>query len=229
VLLLTLLPLLSVALGNPEFVREVDLAQAAREEKLTAYRVTETYTLRNTRFSELAVMVVHVSYQKGHGKSYQVVSRVGPSFLHTAVLDRVLKEEGEMSRGEIRENALVTSVNYTMKLLGQQILEGRTCEVLELTPRKKSPHLLQGKAWVDAKTHNLIRVEGKPTASISFWAGAPLVIRDYIEIGGFAFARRSRATSHNFLLGHSELIVEYSEYHIDQLEASPPPAGKTIQ
>jgi hypothetical protein len=226
---LIFLPLLTAAWSNSDFVQEVDRAQAAREEKLTAYRVVESYTLRNTRFSEPAEMVVNVSYTKGHGKTYQVISRRGPSFLQTSVLDRVLKEEEEMSRGEMRSSALVTSTNYVMKPLGEVILDGRTCETLELTPRKKSTHLLLGKAWVDMRTHNLIRVEGKPTASLSFWAGAPYVIRDYIEIGGFAFARRSHATSHNFLLGHSDLMIEYSGYHVDHLDGSPSTTGKTIQ
>ena len=212
-----------------DFVQEVDRAQALREEKLTTYTVVETYTLRNTRFSESAELVAHMTYTKGQGKTYQVISRSGPSFLQTAVLDRVLKEEEEMSRGDVRKSAMVTSANYVLKPSGEQMVEGRACETIEMAPRKKSTHLLQGKAWVDKQTHNLVRVEGRPTASPSIWAGTPLVIRDYIEIGGFAFARRSQAISQNFLLGHSELIIEYSGYHVDQLEVPASPAGKSIQ
>jgi hypothetical protein len=220
VLLLTLLPLLAVAFNSPDLIRDIDRAQNSREEKLTAYSVTEIYKLHNARFTESAEMVVNVAYKKGSGKTYQVVSRSGPSFLQTGVLDKMLKEEGELSRGQTRESAMVTSANYKMKPLGQQVLEGRTCEMLELTPRKKSSHLLQGKAWVDARTHNLIRIEGKPTASPSFWAGSPQVTRDYVEIEGFSFATRTRATSQSFLLGKSELVIEYSNYHVNHLETT---------
>lgn len=214
VLLRILIPAIAVASGNAQLVHDIDQAQLAREEKMTAYTVTETYTLRNARFGEAAELVVNVSYTRGAGKTYQVVSRQGPSFLHTRVFDRMLQEEGEMSRGTVRQNSLITSANYQMKPAGQQVLDGRTCDVLELTPRRSSPHLLHGKAWVDARTHNMIRVAGKPAASLSFWAGTPMVVRDYIEIGEFSFGRRSRVVTQGFLLGRSELNVDYTGYQI---------------
>ena len=217
-LLLIVPPLLALAVGPPDLVREIDLAQAAREERLAAYTVMETYQLRNARFSESAEMVVAVSFRKGEGKTFRVLSRRGPSFLQTSVLDRMLKEEGELSRGETRKQALITSANYQLKPLGTQAWQGRKCEVLELAPRKKSSHTLRGKVWVDAGTHNIIRIEGKPTASLSFWAGSPLVVREYTEINGLSFATRSQAVSQSFLLGKSELTIEYSDYHVDQME-----------
>jgi hypothetical protein len=207
-----------VAWNSPDLIRDIDRAQTHREENLSAYSVTETYKLHNTRFSETAEMVVNVDYKKGHGKTFQVISRRGPSFLHTAVFDKMLKEQAEMSRGSTRESVIVTSANYRMKPLGQEVLEGHTCNVLELMPRRKSAHLLHGKAWVDAQTQNLIRIEGKPTASPSFWAGSPLVTRDYAEMESFSFAIRTRATSQSFFLGKSELLIEYSNYRIDHLE-----------
>lgn len=214
--------LLAVVAGASPLALEIDKAQLAREENVTGYTVTETYKLRNSRFSEPAEMVVNVTYAKGAGKTYKVVSRRGPSFLQSAVLDRMLKEEAEMSRGQMRTEALITSANYEMKLLGEAVIEGRRCKTVELTPRRKSPHLLIGKAWVDATTYNLIRIEGKPAASISFWAGAPNVIREYTEISGFSFARRSIAVTHGILLGRSEITVDYSNYDLRLLNG-----GKT--
>lgn len=199
---------------DAHLIEGVERAQLAREDGILSYSVKEHYTLTNSRFNESAEMTVAVTYAKGAGKTYRVVSRTGPSMLQNSVFDRVLKEEGEMSRGSVRLAALVTPANYRMKMLGEQTLGGRRCEIVELEPLRKSPHLLRGKAWVDEKSHNLIRIEGKPTASLSFWAGNPYVIRDYIEVGDYSFALRSHATSHSFLLGQSELIVDYSDYQV---------------
>jgi hypothetical protein len=198
-----------------QIVNGIEKLQLAREEQLAGYKVTEHYTLHNSRFSEPAEMTVAVSFVRGAGKTFKVLSRKGPAFLHNSVFDRILKEETEMSSGETRQAALVTPANYRMKWLGEKDLGGRACEVVELDPLQKSPHLLRGRAWADASTFRLIRIEGKPAASVSFWAGSPYVIRDYIEIGKFSFARKSHAVSKSFLLGSSELDIEYNGYQIE--------------
>lgn len=213
------IPLLFAASLNSPLALDIDRAQAAREEKVTGYTVTETYTLKNSRFSTPAEMVVNVTYVRGIGKTYQVVSRKGPSFLQSTVLDRMLREEEAMSKGELRTGALITSANYQLKPAGEQDIDGKMCERLELTPRRKSPHLLRGQAWVDAATHNLVRIEGKPAASLSFFAGTPQVVREYSQIDGFSFAHRSLAESQSFFLGHSELTIEYTNYRFEPLSA----------
>jgi hypothetical protein len=201
--------------GNDNIVQEIDQAQDAREMRLTGYTVTEHYTIRNSRFSAPAETVVATTYVKGTGKTYNVISRTGPSFLQTRVFDRILKEEEEMSRGEQRKSALVTSANYRMKLVGQEDLDGRMCDVVELTPRTKSAHRLRGKAWFDSGSHVLVRIEGKPTSSPSFLAGYPDVVRDYTQVDGFSLARKSHAVSQTFLLGKTDLMIEYTDYRVN--------------
>jgi hypothetical protein len=102
-----------------------------------------------------------------------------------------------------------------MKWVGEELLGGRKCEVVLLEPRRKSPHLLRGKAWVDAATRNMVRIEGRPAASLSFWASSPLVTREYFDIGDFSFASKSMAVSQSFLLGKTELTIDYDGYRIN--------------
>jgi hypothetical protein len=205
--------------GESPIVRAIDQSQLDREARLAGYVVTEHYTIRNSRFAEPAEMTVTTTYTKGAGKVYHVESRSGPPFLQTHVLDRMLKEEAEMSRGQQRDRALVTSGNYQMKPTGQDVLDGRPCDLVELTPRVKSAHLLKGRAWVDAENHGLVRIEGKPPASPAFLAGKPDVVRDYSRVDGFSLATKSRATSESFLLGKTELTIEYTGYLVTTVEA----------
>lgn len=195
-------------------MRGLDQAQLLREEKIAGYSVTERYTLKNSRFKEPAEMTVAVTYTKSAGKNYRVVSRKGPSFLQSSVLDRLLKEETEMSSGEARKAALMTSKNYRMEWVGEQMESGRKCAVVKLEPLKKSPHLIRGKALVDAGSYQLIRLEGRPAASVSFFASTPDVVREYMEIGAFTFARRSHAVSQSWLLGRTELEIDYLDYQV---------------
>jgi hypothetical protein len=197
-----------------QIVNGIDLAQAAREERLAKYSVTERYVLQNSHFSAPAEMTAIATYEKAMGREYRVVSRSGPAFLQVRVLDRILNEQAEMSRGLARKSALLNSANYRMKLFGEETLDGHVCDVMELMPRKKSTHVLSGKAWFDAESHHLRRIEGTQTASSSFWVGHPLILRDYEQIGDFTMAVRSRAHSQSFLLGRTDLTIEYSDYEI---------------
>jgi len=119
-----------------------------------------------------------------------------------------------MSRGESRQHALITSANYTMKLIGEESLRGRLCDILSIVPRTKSPHLLKGRVWVDAEDQSLVRVEGTPSASPSFWAGRPTIVRESETVGGFSVAKTSHALSDSVLLGKTELTIEYTDYTV---------------
>jgi hypothetical protein len=192
----------------------IDRAQMAREERLLSYTVTEHYTLKNMRFGTSAELVANVTYSKESGKVYTVVSRTGSPFLQSKVLDRVLAEETAMSHGDARKTALVTSANYAMQPEGEEVLQGRRCVRVALTPRVKSTHLLKGKLWVDAETHNIVRIEGTPLQSPSFWAGASKIYRDYADIGEFAYAQRTVAVSGSMMTGKTEMRIEYNDYKI---------------
>jgi hypothetical protein len=195
-------------------IRSVEKAELERETQLNGYSVSEHYTLRNSRFQAGAERTVSAVYKKGSGDSYQTISQSGSSTLQRTVLDRLLQAQAEMSGGETRQHTLLTSANYDMRFVGEESLDGRRCIVLELIPRTKSIYLLKGRAWFDAEDRGILRIEGRPTASPSLWAGHPMIVRDYQKINGFSVAKKSHAVSDSFLLGKTELTIEYSDYMI---------------
>jgi hypothetical protein len=200
--------------GGADVIRGLDQTQLYREENLLGYSVTEHYTIKNSRFQTAAEMTVSTVYNKGAGKTYQVVSRSGSSMLQTRVLDKLLQSESEMSRGDARQRALITSANYEMRPSGEETIAGRRCQILELNPKKKSPYVMQGRAWVDAANYSLVRIQGRPSSSASFWAGRPMITRDYADISGFSLATRSQAISDSVLLGSTDLTIEYTSYQV---------------
>ena len=167
-------------------------------------------------------MTVGTVYRKAEGKVYHIISRSGSTMLQSRVFDRLLREEGEMSRGEARRQTLVNSQNYVIHSTGEEICSDRKCYVVELTPRTASAHLIKGRAWIDAQDGSLIRIEGKPTASPSFLAGRPLITRDYEKVGDFWLAKRSHAQSESLFFGQTDLQIEYVDYHIDAVERANP-------
>ena len=205
---------LNVTERQQDLIRQIDQAELRRESNLTAYTVSEYYTIRNSHFSKPAEAMIETTYKRGEGKTYKVLSRSGPSLLRNRVLDRLLQEGTQMSRGRMHEQAIITSANYEMKLTGKEPVGGTLCDVLELTPKRKSPYLLKGRMWIDPAKMMIVKVEGKPPASASFFSGRPQVVREYKHLNGFALAHRSHAVSSSFLFGQSIVDIEYRDYHL---------------
>ena len=215
VLLILLAPVFSAQTASSQTVLQaLDQAEARRESLLPGYSVTEHYTLAVSRFSLSAEMTVETVYRRQQGKSFHVISRSGSPMLQSRVFDRLLTEEAEMSRGETRRGLLVNSLNYAVRMSGEEVLAGTECYVLELTPRKKSTHLLQGRAWIDKADGSLIRIEGVPAASPSFLSGRPTITREYEKLGEFWLARRSHSVTDTFLSGKTELVIDYKDYRL---------------
>jgi hypothetical protein len=202
------------AIDTAKVVQGIENAQRYKEQCLAGLTATEHYVVKNSHFNEPALMTVHVSYTRGAGKTYKVVSRSGPGLLQKRVLDRLLEEESAMTRGTERERSLLNTANYSIELTGSEQIAGRQCYVLSLVPKSRSIHLLKGRAWIDSTTFALVRIEGRPTASPSFWTGKPLIVRDYIPVQGFWLAQHSHATSDGFFAGNTQLDVQYTEYSV---------------
>lgn len=208
--------LMLAAPSNPDLVHSLDQAEQAREENLNGYTVTEQYTVRNSHLQTPAEMTVETVYKRGEGKTYKILSRSGPSILQNTVLDRLLASEREMSQGVTRKRALITSANYDITPAGEAMLGGTKCKLVALNPRARSTFLIKGKAWLNADDFSLMRLEGKPTASPSFFAGHPYIVRDYMSVDGFSFATKSQATAQSLLMGKTEVTITYKDYRIER-------------
>jgi hypothetical protein len=192
----------------------IDQAQVEREQKLTGYAAREHYTVRNSHFSQSAELDATVIFEKGKGKTYTVLSRSGPRVLQEHVIGRILREEARLSSSLERPQNLLTSANYSIELEGVQSLHGTPCYVVKILPRVHNFALIEGQAWFDVKAFSLLRIEGKPAASPSFWTGKPLIAREYEVMDGLSFPKHSKATSKGFISGKSELTIDYSEYKV---------------
>jgi len=206
----------------PNLIEHLDAAVRAREESVLGYTVQEHYSIfRNGEANPSAQMTLQVDYKQGTGKTYSSVSESGSALLRATVFSKILAGEKDMSQASVRDSVLVDSKNYEMHPEpGQVELNGRQCYVVDIKPRRASPHLFNGKAWIDSTDYFVVRLEGIPSKSLSFMSGETTVARDYIQIDGFPMASRAEAHSHSFLFGDTVLKIEYSGYQIQRDTAS---------
>ena len=202
----------ATTLPGPDVIWSIDKAQQERDRELAGYAALEHYTVRNSHFEETAELTAKVSYQRGPGKRYQVLWRKGSGFLQERVINRIIKEDAALSRSPERSHTLLTSANYSMKMEGMRLLHGEQCYVVHIRPRAHKYSLIEGRAWFDVESFSLLRIEGKPAASPSFWTGRPFIEREYTILDGLSFPKHSRATSKGFFAGKSQLDIDYSQY-----------------
>jgi hypothetical protein len=73
------------------------------------------------------------------------------------------------------------------------MLYGKLCYVVDIRPRAHNFSLIEGTAWVDSQGFSLLRIEGRPGASPSFWTGRPFIERESTVSDGLSFPQHSRA------------------------------------
>jgi hypothetical protein len=145
------------------------------------------------------------------------VDQSGSALVRKLVLGTILDNEKKLSAPEVQKDAWIDSANYEMKLHpgGAQLLDAQNCYVLDLTPRRKSPYLIVGTVWVDAKDGSIVRLKGTGASSSSVFTGPTQVLRQYVMVDGYAQATQVRAVSDSKLLGQTVVTIDYTDYKME--------------
>ena len=223
--LISLGVLLGAVTGDPaelsgdEILARLESETNRRHELLKEYSGARQYTLHNMRFGKQAATSVVMNFSQPQGERYTVVTRSGSDRLN-GIIDRIMTSEAVASVPPENARHDVTAANYRVRLAGIETTGGRQCYILVLTPRTKQQYLIVGKAWVDAGTYAIVRLEGQFAASISMLVGAPRISEEFIEVQGFWLPGHVRSVTTSFLLGPTELEIQFSDYRVE-LGAAP--------
>lgn len=222
IVMVSLIPLLgagSLAPSGDEILARIESENTRRHLVLKRYSGWREYTLENSRFGKQAAVTVLMNYNAVQGDHYTVLTRSGSDKLN-GIIDRVIASEVGISLAPEMAHHEITAVNYRVHLLGTEVAAGRSCYVLALAPRSKNRFLIVGKMWVDTGTYAVVRIEGQFAASVSLLVGAPHIIEDFIEVGGFWMPSHVRSVASTFLLGPTELDILFSNYQFDRDEVA---------
>lgn len=225
-LLLTLLMCGSSAIAwaaaepaQSSIISGIDAAVQARVANVAGFTDVERYDVYRGQDEThpAAEMTVKVTYRKGVGKSYTVVSEKGSAVIRKFGLEPLLENEKEINQpGEV-ESSWFTSANYEMKLKSGSVewLNGRPCYALAIKPKYKAPNMIDGTLWVDAKDFSIVRVAGIASQKPSFFAGTTHMMRDYVSIDGYPMATHARAESDSRWFGRTVVTIEYRDYQLE--------------
>ena len=208
-----------VSPSGDEILARMESADGRRHDLLKRYTGSRRYTLQNARFGKEAAVGIEMKYHEPDGERYRVLTQSGSDKL-IGIINTVLASEARASVPPENARHQVSAANYRVRLLGTDVVEGRSCYILALTPRTKGRFLIVGRAWVDAESFGIVRIDGQFAASISLLVGAPRLREDFVEVNGFWLPGHVRSVTSSFLLGPTELEIVFSNYQVDSDSAS---------
>lgn len=222
-------------------IEKMTAANAESSAELRGFQGKRWYRLQYHGFlgGRDASMEVLATYSAPNKREFTVVSESGSHLLLNRVLLKLL--DSERQAFENRKQFELSPGNYAFELLGtERAPDGELCYVLSVTPRKDNEFLYKGKIWVDAKDFAVVRMEGQPAKSPSFWIRDTQIKSNWEKIGDFWFIAHNSSVSHIRMGGTATLTIDYGDYQLtgvdraaakstEQAPGLPDPASLTPQ
>jgi outer membrane lipoprotein-sorting protein len=197
-----------------EIVSALASHEHQKEIELQNYTATRRYVLTNTRFKSNPEMLVRMQVTPERGKVFQVLSEHDLEGISKRVFRKVMDGESEISRTDAKRFNKVIPENYNFRMLGTEERSGRRCYVLEIKAKTRNKYMLDGKIFVDAIDYQLVRMEGRTAASMSFWVGKPYVVYDFQKVGEYWLAARNHSITDAKFIGTTQLTIEVRGYEL---------------
>lgn len=205
--------------AEPAVIAGIDAEVQARVAKVIGFTDVERYDVYRGKDEThpAAEITVKVTYRKGVGKSYTILSQNGSAVIRRFGLKPLLDNEKELNQPGKVESSWFTSSNYEMKLKSGAVeqIGGRACYALSITPKHKAPNMIAGTLWVDAKDFSIVRVDGIASQKPSVFAGATHMMRNYANIDGYPMATYAHAESKSAFFGRTVVTINYNDYHLE--------------
>jgi len=194
-----------------EIMHRLRSAEAARERNLREYSVTRRYFVENEKGTRTAEATARIDFRADHGKTYQILTETGSDFLFRRAIRKVLDGEVDTSKND-RADIRLTSENYSFQLRGTQEKDGRKYYIVDLHPKEKTKYLIDGRVWIDSLEFALVRLEGRPAASMSFWVGKPLIVQTYQKVGDYWLLSTTKSIADCRFIGKAEMNIEANDF-----------------
>jgi hypothetical protein len=149
-------------------IEAVEKTRVAIRPRLS-YQVIREYRLFGANDSRTdANVIAEVDFKSPAHKEYRIRSSTG-SNRGVQVVRRILQHEVEAASDTNQAHTALSRDNYDFTYFGEAVLDGQSCYLLGLKPRRRETELISGRVWVDKQTFLARQVEGEATRTPSWW------------------------------------------------------------
>ena len=213
--------------STADIIKALTDSEMVRRNSFPGYVGMRSYVVENSRFKVRASMKVRVAVDRNGGKKFEVLQVTGPSAVRKLVFQRMLETEAKASARAEQGGTRISAENYRFRLIETAVLNGHTCFVVEAEPKTKNPLLFRGKAWIDASSWAVVRIEGKPAQNPSFWVNSTNFVHENENVGGQWLAQRNQSETDVRLFGHTTVRIDYFDYALGEGAGQDAAAGAT--
>ncbi len=198
-------------------VQRISEAQAQNHSRTLPYTVTRDYKVFGTNPEHPRTEVVAtVNFLPPNMKTYDIDQSTGG--MGEKVIRRILDHEVDAAR-DPRE-MMVNEQNYLFDYDGEEPVGNLSCYRLTIAPKHDRKDLLNATIWVDKNSYRIVRMEGEPAKSPSFWVKDVHLILDFGEVAGMWMQTEIHALAHLRFGGEYKIVSQDLDYDIARSVAS---------
>jgi hypothetical protein len=201
-------------LGASEVIASMMQRDAERRSASEGYSGIRTYVLENAEHGKRAEMTVRVICGRNGAKSFEVLSETGWGGARKHVFPRLLEAEATASKPGNGEDSGVNPDNYSFRMIGIERLRDRTAYAIGITPKLPKKYLVRGTIWVDTADYAVLRIEGAPAKTPSFFIRTVRFTHTYQKNGAFWLPESDVSISDVRIFGSTELTILYQDYRL---------------
>lgn len=194
--------------------------EADRRAAFDGYIGTRTYVLENEAHHKRAEMTVRIECHSDGTKEFEVLSSTGWGGARKHVFSKLLEAEAAASKPGNGDDSRVTPENYSFRLIGTEEIDGRTAYAIEVTPKAPKKYLIRGTIWVDATDYAILRMQGSPAKSPSFFIKSAEFTHTYQKAGPLWLPASDVSLSDARIFGRTRLTILYRDYQLGSAVAS---------
>lgn len=199
---------------------ELVAQNSLRAAMLENYTALRTYQVVDLQGKVHAEEVGRMEYVAPDQKKFVVTSEKGSIVVRRLALNALIASEIETAAGKQHHDSAISPANYSLNLIGEQLVGPYQCFVLQAIPKRSDKYLFEGKVWIDAEDYAVVRIEGRPAKKLSFWIQRADFVRQYQKIEDFWLAQRDMTFVDVRLYGKKVLTIDHHDYKVNSPAAS---------
>ena len=83
---------------------------------------------------------------------------------------------------------------------------------IDILPKRHEERLFKGRIWIDAADYALVRAEGEPAKTPSFWIHSVHFVQSYRKSGPFWYPASTKSVTDVRIFGSTSLNITYIDY-----------------